>query len=359
MKTLNTLAILTFLLPLGACAGSSPPGPLPTAPAPAAPAPLEQAAPAVEAASPEPTSAPPTPSGTQTPRREICKDSGAYQSPPITQTKAELLEDGFVFVEGPVWSDQLNALLFSEMDFNADGSSGPPSKIHLLTPDGKLFTYLEQSGSNGLAIDERGLFAATHDKQAVSLFDLTTKARSLVAEAVDGKKFNSPNDLTISSTGHIYFTDPDYQLGRRPKETGVTGVYWVKPDGTVTLVDGKLDKPNGISLSPDERTLYVASADSSVWAYGIDAGKPANRRRFAEVNGPDGMAVDCAGNLYVTSHGPGKLEVFEPGGKKLATVDVAPKTTNAAFGGPDRKTLYITAGTGVYSIQTAVPGYPY
>ena len=301
---------------------------------------------------------PPSPSGVQTPRSGICA-GGPYENPPVTQTKAELVKDGFVFVEGPVWSDQLNALLFSEMDFNADGSNGPPSKIHLLTPDGKLFTYLEQSGSNGIAIDERGLLAATHDNQAVSRFDLTTKARSVVVDSVLGKKFNSPNDLTISSTGHLYFTDPDYQLGKRAKETKITGVYWMKPDGSVALVDGKLDKPNGISLSPDERTLYVASADGSVWAYAIEAGKPGKRRRFAAVNGPDGMAVDCAGNLYVTSHGPGKIEVFEPGGKRIATIEVAPKTTNAAFGGPDRKTLYITAGTGVYSIQTAVPGYPY
>jgi len=359
MKTLKAFAFSTCLLPLGACAGSSPAGPPPAQPMPATPAPVETAAPVAEAPPSASVPEPPMPTGVQTPRREICKASGPYPSSPVTQTRAELLHDGFVFVEGPVWSDQLNALLFSEMDFNADGSNGPPSKVHLLTLDRQLFTYLEQSGSNGLAIDEGGLLAATHDKQAVSRFDLTTKARSLVAEAVGGKKFNSPNDLTVSSTGHIYFTDPDYQLGRRPKETGVTGVYWVKPDGSVTVVDDKLDKPNGISLSPDERTLYVASADGSVWAYGIDTDKPKNRRKFAEVDGPDGMAVDCAGNLYVTSHGPGKLEVFAPSGKKLATIDVAPKTTNAAFGGPERKTLYITAGTGVYAVQTAVPGYPY
>jgi gluconolactonase len=182
----------------------------------------------------------------------------------------------------------------------------------------------------------------------------------MIVDAVAGKKFNSPNDLAISGAGHLYFSDPDWQLGKRPNETGMTGVYWVKPDHTVSLVDGKLDKPNGVSLSPDDKTLYVGSLEKNVWAYSIDKdGKPGKRRLFASVDGPDGMAMDCAGNLYVTSHGAGTIEVFDPAGKKLGSISVAPKTTNAAFGGADRKTLYITAGTGVYAVPTLVPGYPY
>lgn len=279
---------------------------------------------------------------------------------PVTETSARLLRDGFVFVEGPVWSDQLGSLLFSEMDFNADGSNGPPSKIYLLTPDNQLFTFLQDSGSNGLAIDQGGLLAATHAPQALTRIDLNSKTKTPIVSEVGGKKFNSPNDLAISSTGHVYFSDPDWQLGTRPNETGVTGVYWVKPDKSVALVDGTLNKPNGISLSPDDQTLYVGSLDNNVYAFAVDkSGKPGARRVFAKVEGPDGMAVDCAGNLYVTSHGPGKIEVFAPSGKKLTTIDVAPKTTNAAFGGPERKTLYITAGSGVYALPSQVPGFPY
>jgi gluconolactonase len=270
-----------------------------------------------------------------------------------------LLKDGFVFVEGPVWSDQLGALLFSEMDFGADGSNGPPSKIHLITQEKQHFVFLANGGSNGLAIDARGLVACTHDTQAVSRIDLATKERSLVIADTAGKHFNSPNDLVLSSSGDIYFTDPDWQLGKRNNETGITGVYWASPDGKVTLVEGKLPKPNGIHLSPDEKTLYVGANDGKVYSYAIDAGMPKGRKVFAEVDGPDGFTVDCAGNLYVASHGPGKVEVFEPSGKKLASIAVAPKTTNVAFGGPDRKTLFITAGSGVYSLQTRVPGYPY
>ncbi len=344
------------------CIGAPTPHPTPSAPV-AAPPP----------ATPEPPLAPPktdqmsepsarkplpTPSGEQTPRSKICP-GGKYPSPPVTATRAKLLKNGFVFVEGPVWSDQLGALLFSEMDFNADDTNGPPSKIHLLTPEGQLFSFLENSGSNGLGIDTQGLVAATHDNQALSRIDLASKRRSVIVDNIGGKKFNSPNDLAISSKGDIYFSDPDYQLGKRPKQTGVTGLYWVKPDRTVTLVDGTLDKPNGVALSPDEGTLYVGSSDGVVWSYTIESGKPGSRKRFAEVEGPDGMAIDCAGNLYATSHGPGRVEVFDAESKKLASIEVAPKATNAAFGGPERKTLYITAGSGLYAVDVDVPGYPF
>jgi gluconolactonase len=272
----------------------------------------------------------------------------------------KLLADGFVFVEGPVWSDQLGALLFSEMDFGGDGSNGPPSKIHLVTEGGQPLVFLANGGSNGLAIDETGLLACTHDTQAVSRIDLTTKERTLLAPHVNGKHFNSPNDLVPSSTGHIYFTDPDWQLGSRKNETGITGVYWRSPDGKVTLVEGTLPKPNGIHLSPDEKTLYVGANDGKVYRYSIDAtGRPQGKRQFASVDGPDGFTVDCAGNLYVASHGAGKVEVFGPKGEKLHSISVAPKTTNLAFGGSDRKTLYVTAGSGVYSLRGQIPGYPY
>jgi gluconolactonase len=273
--------------------------------------------------------------------------------------KPTLLLDGFVFVEGPVWSDQLNGLLFSEMDFGAPADNGPPSTIHLLTADRQHFVFLENGGSNGLGIDEKGLWACTHDTQAVSRIDLSSRGRQVVIADTAGKHFNSPNDLVISSSGHVYFTDPDWQLGKRTNETGITGVYWASPQGKVTLVDGTLPKPNGIQLSPDERTLYVGANDGKLYAYTVKGGNPGARRVFAEVDGPDGMAIDCAGNLYATSHGAGRIEVCAPNGKNLASVPVAPKTTNAAFGGADRKTLFITAGGGVYSMPTQVPGYPY
>jgi len=365
MKPFRLVSGVALALLGVACATPPPEPPAPPPPPASSPPATSEAttvaasAPPPQVAAPEPLATPPVPQGAQTKRANICP-GGKYAALPVTETKAKLIKDGFVFVEGPVWYDQLGSLLFSEMDFNADGSNGPPSKIHLLSPEHDVFTFLDNSGSNGLGIDEKGLVAATHTPQAVTRIDLATKQASRLVESIGGKKFNSPNDLAISSNGHIYFSDPDWQLGSRLNETGMTGVYWLEPGGKVSLVDGKLDKPNGVSLSPDDKTLYVSALDDTVWAYAINPeGKPEKRRPFATVEGPDGMAVDCAGNLYVASHGAGKVEVFDSAGKKLSSIEVAPKTTNAAFGGPDRKTLYITAGTGVYAVPTQVPGYPF
>jgi gluconolactonase len=131
-------------------------------------------------------------------------------------------------------------------------------------------------------------------------------------------------------------------------------------DGTVLLVDGSLPKPNGITLSPDQSRLYVGSVDGSVYVFPVAVdGSVGEKSLFSRVPEPDGMGVDCAGNLYVTSHGPGEVIVLSPDAQLLSRIQVAPKTTNVAFGGVDRKTLLITAGTGVYSIRSALPGYPY
>jgi gluconolactonase len=274
--------------------------------------------------------------------------------------RAELIKDGFVFVEGPVWSEQSGAFFFSEMDFNSVGPKGPPSKIHQLVLPKAFQVFIQDAGSNGLAIDGKGLVACTHDTQTLSRYDLGTRERSVFVSDFQSKHFNSPNDVALHSGGHVYFTDPDWQLAGRHSDTGVTGVYWRNPSGEVRLVDADLKEPNGITLSPDETRLYVGAADGGVSVYPLLAdGSLGPRQHFADVQEPDGMAIDCAGHLFVASHGPGKVIVLSPEGKTLATLDVAPRATNAAFGGPDRRTLLITAGTGVYSIRSAVPGFPY
>lgn len=287
--------------------------------------------------------------------------SGSAPTALAPSSKASLIKDGFVFVEGAVWSDQLGAFLFSEMNFGKQGPNGPPSTIHQLKLPATSQVFIESSGSNGLAIDEHGLVAATHDTQTLSRYDLATKSRSVYAASFDGKHFNSPNDVTLHSQGHAYFTDPDWQLGERKNETGITGVYWRKPDGSVALVDGTLTKPNGIALSPDETRLYVNALDGKIGVYPLNAdGSPGPRQEFAQIPPePDGMGMDCAGNLYVTSHPHGKVHVLDPTGKQISLIEVAPKTTNIAFGGADHRTILITAGSGVYSVQSPIAGFPY
>jgi len=272
----------------------------------------------------------------------------------------KLVKGGFTFVEGPVWSDAQGAFFFSEMDFDHEGPNGPPSKIHKLVLPASVEVFIPDSGSNGLAIDDQGLIACTHDTQTLSRYDLAARERSVFVADYQGKHFNSPNDVAVHSAGHVYFTDPDWQLGKRKNETGVTGVYWRDPSGKVTLIDGGLEKPNGVTLSPDETRLYVGAASGIVSVYTVLAdGSVGPRQKFAEVKEPDGMAVDCAGQLYVASHGPGEVVVLSPAGAAVAILKVAPRTTNLAFGGADHETLLITSGSGVYAIKTTVPGFPY
>jgi gluconolactonase len=289
----------------------------------------------------------------------FCNGAGDA-APPGYNARPNHVKDGFVFVEGPVWSDKLGAFFFSEMDFDHQGKNGPPSKIHKLVLPSTIDIFIPDSGSNGLAIDDQGLVACTHDTQTLSRFDLATKERSVFVADYQGKHFNSPNDVAIHSSGSVYFTDPDWQIGERKNETGVTGLYLRKPTGEVVLLDGELDKPNGVTLSPDETRLYVGSASGVVqWYPVLVDGSLGHRQALADVKGPDGMAVDCAGRLFVASNENGEVVVLSPEGQPLSIIKVAPRATNVAFGGPDHKTLLVTAGSGVYTLHSDTPGFPY
>src|SRR5262245_24974009 len=232
----------------------------------------------------------------------FCQGASA-ESPVPASARAELVKDGFVFVEGPVWSEQAGAFFFSEMDFNSGGANGPPSKIHQLVLPKAFQVFIPDAGSNGLAIDAQGLVACTHDTQTLSRYDLATRKRSVFVRDFQSKHFNSPNDVAVHSAGHVYFTDPDWQLAGRKSDTGITGVYWRNPAGEVKLVDADLKEPNGITLSPDETRLYVGAVEGGVSVYPVLVdGSLGPRQHLADVQEPDGMAIDCAGHLFVASH---------------------------------------------------------
>ena len=223
--------------------------------------------------------------------------------------------------------------------------------------------FAETGNSNGLALDVDGsVLACTHDMRTLSRFALETSARTPLALTYMGKKFNSPNDLTVRSDGTVYFTDPDWQLAGRTNETMMTGVYRITPEDKVELVDGTLQKPNGITLSLDEKALYVGSQNAEIWKYPVNAdGSVGQKSVYARPGGSDGLGIDCAGNLYVT--GGGSVKVYAPGDnpdrQPIATINVGGSSSNVAFGGADRKTLYITAGNSLYSIALQIPGLPY
>jgi gluconolactonase len=182
----------------------------------------------------------------------------------------------------------------------------------------------------------------------------------------DGKRFNSPNDLAVRSDGNIYFSDPNYQAPN-PAPQSATRVYRLAPGASeVTVIDANRSQPNGVTLSAEERTLYVSGTDG-IFSYPVQmdgsVGSGTRMNGFTG-GGSDGMAMDCAGNLYATS---GKrIVVLSPAGMEIGSVAVndAESVTNVAFGGADHKTLFITSmGTGnqrgIFRTNLDVPGFPY
>ena len=258
--------------------------------------------------------------------------------------------------EGPVWIK--DALYFS--DFATSGLF--PSRIQKLDANGVMTTFIDDSGSNGLAVDAQGnLVAGTHKYKSLSRFSLSGE-RTAVVDKFEGNVFNSPNDIAIAKDGTIYFTDPAYQTAAAPGGQEKTRVYRVATNGTISVVDDTINNPNGISLSLDEKTLYVAGGDDHgvLRTYPIVDGIPqAGKDLLTDLVIPDGMAIDCHGNIYATEHAARRVRVITPEGKQIATINVDANLTNAAFGGEDGKTLFLTGAGAVWKLKLDVTGSPY
>ncbi|MFC0437841.1 SMP-30/gluconolactonase/LRE family protein [Kutzneria buriramensis] len=312
--------------------------------------------------------------GTTPPPGSPCP-AGPFGNPlPAQNLTATKIKDGYNFLEGPVWDAGSQTLLLTDMHDGSGPQNVQASDILRFTPSTNTFaTFVTDSGSNGLALsrDGKSIIAATHDQRSVSAYDLATKQRNTLAANYQGRLFNSPNDVTVGADGTVYFTDPDFQRADRPDQmSGHTDVFRVK-DGVVSLIDDSIREPNGIELSPDGRTLYVGgNATGKVYKYPVNAdGSTGPRSDFVSLGGTDGGTVDCAGNVYQVTFGDGKVHVFSPSGQALGTISAGQNMTNAAFGGPDGRTLYLTSGSpssggdtgnyGLYGIRLNVPGWPY
>jgi len=281
-------------------------------------------------------------------------DAVRAQDRPVPEgATVELVDDGFEFTEGPVWYD--GALLFSDI---------PANTVYRWAPEAETRPFIEPSGhANGLAVDPSGrLLLAQHDGAVVRRAE--DGALTVLAESYGGKRLNSPNDLTVASDGTIYFTDPPYGVDEEERVLSFSGVYRLSPEGDLSLLTKEFSRPNGIVLSPDESTLYVNDSEETIIrAYDVtENGDVENGRRFAAPSDPDaegttdGMKVDRNGNLYTT--GPGGVWVYAPDGTRLARIAVPKAPTNVAFGGPERRILYITARPHVYRVSVNVPGVP-
>ncbi|MBD9370717.1 SMP-30/gluconolactonase/LRE family protein [Xanthomonas sp. XNM01] len=308
------------------------------------------AAPDQAAAPPAPAPVAPAATG-QCPAGAATAPQGELKATRIASANAEAGTPRLY--EGPVWTD--GNLYFSDFAL----SEGFPSRIRRLGADGRLQTVIEPSGSNGLALASDGsLVAATHDFKELSRYDLVDGARMRIVGEYRGKPFNSPNDLAIATDGTIWFTDPDFQRSAAPGGQDRTRVYRVGTDGSVDVVDETIANPNGIALSPDGATLYVAGGgeEGVLRAYPIVDGKAGAGRDLARVQVPDGMAIDCLGNIYATEHSRQRVRVFDPQGTELATIAVDANVTNATFGGADNRTLFLTGAGAVWSIDLGVAG---
>lgn len=293
-----------------------------------------------------------------------CIPGEVYTEPLLHQPVATNIHDGsFGFLEGPLWVASQATLYYT--NFNGGGSNG---RIRRYRPsDGRQDIWFEAIGANGLALDAAGsIVAAYHQQQRVIRLDLETKAIVPVpgGDQYQGSPFNSVNDITVRVDGHIYLTDPSYQREDRPGQP-VTGSYHLTPAGVATLIDTQ-EAPNGIALSPDGRTLYIGGTGAThpLMKYAVaDDGSVATPGTSISDLPSDGMAVDCAGNLYLTTGGSsdGTIVVLDSNGASLGTIaiDVASGTTSAGFGGPGHKTLFVTTSSGgLFEVPMVVPGLP-
>ena len=268
--------------------------------------------------------------------------------------KIELIKDDFDGTEGPIAHPD-GGLLFT---------NNRASRIIKIEPDGRTSVFLEDTKeANGLALDPMGrLIAVQRAPGFARIAVIYPKGKeTVIADNIDGKFFDRPNDLVLDKKGGVYFTDPD------PKS-----VYYVSPTGNVIKIADNINRPNGILLSPDERTLYVNdSAGEYLLAYDIQPdGTVRDRRNFARyvgvretnggiASGADGLAVDGEGRVYTTSNAG--VDVFSPQGQHLGTIPVGTPAgrgpQNLAFAGRDKKTLYIVGRGAAFKVQMFAQGY--
>jgi len=271
---------------------------------------------------------------------------------PIANTEpATEVANGFEFTEGTCWFPAEGVLRFTDI---------PKSHIHEVNAQGNVSIWREPSGkANGLAVAPNGdLLAAEHQNRRVTR-SASSDMIEVVADTYQGMQFNSPNDVIVRSDGNIYFTDPTYGLEGAPQQLSFQGVFRVAPDGSVSLVGDNFNQPNGIALSPDEQTLYVTdSAASELHAFPVNAdGSTGPGQKLLDTGmGPDGMAVDDGGNLYLTV--AGGVQVLRSDGTQWGTISLTKQPANCAFGDADRRTLYIAAQNSLYKVRLNIPGKP-
>jgi gluconolactonase len=289
-------------------------------------------------------------------------------------SSVEKIADGFSFTEGPVWHPD-GFLLFSDPNTNTIYRYDPTTRNVSVYISHSGYTGADigeygQPGSNGLAIDKEGrLIVDQHGDRRVIRHEKKGPV-TVLADSINGKRFNSPNDIVVKSDGSIYFTDPPYGLPGfftdKRKELDYSGVFMIK-NGKVQLVSKDLGGPNGLAFSPDEKFLYVTNWDirdihhtKTLWRYEVQPdGTLKNGKVFFDWNftedeeALDGMKVDKNGNLFVSA--PGGVWILSAAGKLLGKIATPERPANMAWG-EDGKTLYFTAHSSLYQLRVKTGG---
>ncbi len=264
---------------------------------------------------------------------------------PLTVGVIEEVAGGYEFTEGPLWLPEEEKWIFS--DVRADTIYDSNGEKHL-KPSKNI---------NGMALDNEGrIVACQSGTHSIVRFEADGSVQVLAME-FEGKSFNSTNDLIVRSDGVIFFTDPKPMGKGFESALGYAGVFALWPEtGEIKCVTKALKYPNGLALSPDERTLYVADTNGAgIWAYSVAAdGSASEGKKMCSVPIPDGMDVDVNGNLWIASSKG--VVVFSSEGIELQQIKTSMMPTNCAFGGADKTTLVVTARQKVFRISTTVPG---
>lgn len=291
------------------------------------------------------------------------------------------------FLEGPA----------ADADGNVYFSDVAGNRIMRMDAQGGLSVFRADSGrTNGNCFDAQGRLLSCEGgeqgpgRRRIVRTDLKTKKIDVLTDRYEGKRYNAPNDLCVDTRGRVWFTDPYYGTDRGHLEMDVEGVYRIDPVSgpggreaskvTRVLTQKEVQRPNGIAISPDDKTLYVVDShpqpggNRKIWAFDVAADGTLGKQRlvydFGKGRGGDGMKLDMEGNLWVAAgisvrRGPGEtldnppgIYVISPEGKLLRRIPIPENLiTNLAFGGPERKTLYVTAGKTVYRLHSSVSGY--
>lgn len=286
----------------------------------------------------------------------------------VAPSEPEKIASGMKFNEGPVWVPSKDGkpgyLLFSDIPADTIFRLDPPKQGETAEPT----VFRTPSGhSNGLFLDKDGsLVICEHEGRITRLSPDGTLA--VLAAEWEGMSLNSPNDLCINSRGSIYFTDPTYGMNKslgkeRARQLDFAGVYRIDYNGKLSLLARTHTTPNGICLSPDEKTLYVTNhSKGEIWAYTLKGNEVegegkllAQTKSGSRSAGADGIRVDEAGNIYTA--GRGGIHVFKPTGEAIGLIGIPESPTNLVFGDDDRKTIYATGGGGsIYRIRVKIPG---